>query len=265
MKLRDYSHILNSTPVIKNVRTSSNDLVKRVLAEETTYENESKKLMTYSEEEFYSQRDKLIDALNLYNNAWIGPPTEEIDKETLNYELLHSELKELKKKKLMLNIVVPGLIIGGVGFFSLFLAGLVVESVILTLSAYTGTLGSSIRATTTVIDRSTLRSKKFLPHHSALRSYACILKKSKRADDFTHDMPFLEEEYPVKYESSEIKKLYENDTEGFINLFSSLKKAEEQEWILRLLYYNSEYENEDVISWLDKNEPELVKKVGLDL
>ena len=264
MKLKDNLYSAVTVQIIKNVRTSSNDLVKRVLAEETTYRKESKKLMTCGEKEFYLQRDKLVDALNLYEHWEIGPPITETDKENLDYKLLHSELKEFKKKKLRLNLTSTGLSLGTVGLVALYGIGMAAGSVIVALPAFLGWVGGLSGSLIAFMERGCL-SETFLSSHLALRSYIDILKKSKKADEFTHDIPSLEEMYPVEYYAdSEMNKLYENNTKGFIDYFSSLKETEEKEEILRLLY-NSEYKNEEIISWLDKNEPELVKKVGLNL
>ncbi|MBL7100380.1 MAG: hypothetical protein ISS23_00325 [Nanoarchaeota archaeon] len=249
--------------IIKNVKTSSNDLVKRVLAEETTYVKESKKLMSYNEEEFYSQRDKLVEALNLYDAWGIGPQIDEEVRKSLNYKLFKSELKELKNKRLIFDLGVGGFILGAAGLFTLTGIGIVIDSILLVYFSCCGGIGSLAGAGVLSGKRIDSSSKKFLPNHLALKNYASILEKSKKADDFTHDIPFLEEIYPVKYEDSEISKLYENNAEEFMDYFSILE-AEEKEGVLRLVY-NSECKNEEIISWLDKNEPELVKKVGLDL
>ena len=253
----------DSIQVIKNVRTSSSDLVERVLAEETTYENEAKKLISYNEEEFYSRRDKLIDALNLYEHWDIGPQIGEMDKDNLDYTQFHSELKELKKKKLNLTLKATGIVLGTAGLLTFAFAGMVTGLAITGLFGYLGGMGISGGATL-IGNRISLNSKNFLPDHSALRSYASILRKSQSADGFTRDIPFLEGIYPIKYEDSEISKLYENNAKRFIDYFSSLEEDGKKEGILRLLY-DSEHRNEEVISWLDENEPELIKKVGLNL
>lgn len=52
---------------IKNIKSSPNELVKKVLAEETTFEEECRRLETCTKEEFYHRRDELIEALNHYD------------------------------------------------------------------------------------------------------------------------------------------------------------------------------------------------------
>ncbi|MBM3200523.1 hypothetical protein FJZ53_06295 [Candidatus Woesearchaeota archaeon] len=55
--------------------------------------------------------------------------------------------------------------------------------------------------------------------------------------------------------------LYKEDAEGFITYFSTRSLEEKKELIKNMM--GSVFINEKVIAWLDKNEPELVREVGL--
>ena len=257
MEFRYILHPIEIIQVIKNVRTSSNDLVGKVLAEETTFEKECKKLESYDKEEFYQKRDELVDALAHYK---FGEIIEE--KTTLDYKLFRTELKALKKGKKQINRLVRGGLGSGTGGASIAIFGAVTGMLPITLGGLTIELiglGMALR-----IAGKRIKLNNYQKEFTTINEYRTLEQKSKQADEFTYDISFLEWRYPIEYEDSEISKLYENNAKGFINYFSSLKKDEEKENVLTLLYA-SEHRNEEVISWLDENEPELVKKVGLSL
>lgn len=174
---------------IKNIENSSNELVKKVLAEETTYEKECKKLETYAEEEFYQRRDELVDALNRYEFKGL---VHEEQKRLLEYKLLHKELKILEKKKIKKKAatfsLVPGT--GGLTFLAYMFDPILAVGVGLA-SIYIGCIlgyivGDGI---------SKINKREPLNESIALRTYHKLLNKSKDADSFMKDLPFLKENY----------------------------------------------------------------------
>jgi len=57
--------------------------------------------------------------------------------------------------------------------------------------------------------------------------------------------------------------LYKGSAEIFIDYFSNLICVEEKKNILRSIF-NCDYNNQEIIDWLDKHEIELVREVGLE-
>jgi len=57
--------------------------------------------------------------------------------------------------------------------------------------------------------------------------------------------------------------LYKGHAKSFIDYFSNLIGVEEKKNILRAIF-NCDYENQEIIDWLDKHETALVKEVGLE-
>ncbi len=60
-------------------------------------------------------------------------------------------------------------------------------------------------------------------------------------------------------------KLYKNDALSFIEYFSDLRTEEKERIIKKMLKEENLEENKEVSAWLDKNESELVRHVGLSL
>ena len=56
--------------------------------------------------------------------------------------------------------------------------------------------------------------------------------------------------------------LYKKDAEAFIEYFTG--KSPEEKKILLEDVFDSDTVNEEVIAWLDENEPELIREVGLN-
>ncbi len=59
----------------------------------------------------------------------------------------------------------------------------------------------------------------------------------------------------------ENKCLYKENTQGFIELFSSLKETEQKTVIKSIL--SCDHYNKEIADWLDKNYPNLIREVGL--
>lgn len=254
------SNYLNPEDVnetVKNIRTTSNGLVKRVLAEETTYTEECKKLMKYDKKEFYQKRTELIDALNLYK---FNPYIDGEEKTNLNYELIHSELKELRNKKRKWNFGTAGLFLGTAGFFTLMSISIITVSPLLAILGYFGGWGGLLTGVGSIAKRPDIGS--FLVHHVALVTYSNILGRSQNADNFMNSVSFLKDIHP-DYKDSDIDNLYRNNTEEFIDHFSNLKDVKEKKKIITLIY-DSKYKNDEVISWLDANELKLVRDAALE-
>jgi uncharacterized protein YecA (UPF0149 family) len=60
----------------------------------------------------------------------------------------------------------------------------------------------------------------------------------------------------------EHKCLYKEDAEAFIKLFKNLKNVNDKKKIIKSLL-NCPHENKEAIKWLDENEPELIREVGV--
>ncbi|MBL7100512.1 MAG: hypothetical protein ISS23_00995 [Nanoarchaeota archaeon] len=259
MIIKDLSiFVRRDKTIIKDINISSNNLVKKVLAEETTYVKECKNLTRVkNEEDFYKKRDELVEALNLY-----GPDLnfKEEEKNKLEYKAFNKEIKELKIKK---KLGYVGHYYTSLGFFALgqtfaalsicpplgmiFLAGQLGTCVLSLYNFKGGKFGS----------------KGYLEHHTALKTYVDVVEKSKKADDFMCDLSKLEKSLQIPYNDSDIDNLYKNNTKGLIDYFSGLKDIKEKKRVLNLLY-DSEHENEDFILWLGNNEPELIRDAVLE-
>lgn len=170
---------------ILNIKSSSNDLVKKVLAEETTFREECQKLETYAKEEFYQRRDELIEVLNQYDFEEI---ISEDKKNKLDYEILHKEFKKSKRKNTLTGLSGAPSGAAIAYLISLFDGGLSLIGLTIVMSIYSG-LGL---ATSNLIAR-TLRGS--LPKKSvAMKVYYDLMGKSIKADRFMNDFRKLEDD-----------------------------------------------------------------------
>lgn len=168
---------------IDNIRNSSNNLVKKILAEETTYKEECENLKTYDKEEFYQKRDKLVDALNHYT---FNDNISEDEKNKLNYELFHKELKKLKQKIKKRERIRVGGVLGGLPGLGAYITGFALGEPItvfiglafMVLSPIA--LGLSGRADK--LEKNP--PKKFL----AMKTYYKLINKSRASDTFMEDL-----------------------------------------------------------------------------
>lgn len=183
---------------ISNIENSSNELVKKVLAEETTYKREHEKLKTYGEKEFYQRRNELIDALNHYT---FNETISEKKKNILNYKLFHRELEDLKKEKRGLKAMAWGGVPSATGLtYLLFTIDPILAGVLGVFIGIAG-IGASIAG---AVDTNDL-NKKAPEGFVVLRMYYDLRSKSKNADKFMKDFEILKD-YPGLYED-----LNEND------------------------------------------------------
>ena len=65
----------------------------------------------------------------------------------------------------------------------------------------------------------------------------------------------------ISYEDLEIEEMYKKKPKKLMNHMKKLKD-DDKERIIGILY-DSEHENPEVISWIDKNEPKLIRDIGL--
>jgi len=182
---------------VKNIENSLSDLIKKVMAEETTFQKECKKLETCSQEGFPQKRDEIINALNQYE---FYENISEDSRKLLDYDLFHTELKELKGKKFKYDTGTVGGLAGLLGF------GTVAAFTILTfpefyfLSAMASGL-SGMASLFLTLEKPDLKNRAPLKHHVSMRTYHKIIQKSKDADDFMVDMPLLKKTYLPLYET----------------------------------------------------------------
>ncbi|MBL7100810.1 MAG: hypothetical protein ISS23_02535 [Nanoarchaeota archaeon] len=59
------------------------------------------------------------------------------------------------------------------------------------------------------------------------------------------------------------KCFYKENVQEFVKYFSNIKDTEEKEAVVRSIL-NCSYENKDAIQWLNNNESELIRKIGLE-
>ncbi|MBL7100586.1 MAG: hypothetical protein ISS23_01385 [Nanoarchaeota archaeon] len=183
------------TDTIKNIKTSSNNLVKKVLAEETTFQKECKKLESYDKEEFYQKRDELADALNHYK---FGEIIEEKEKTAFDYESLHEELKVLRKKKNIIKGITWSSWSSGAGGAGLGLfgaaTGLIPVALIGIMAMLVGA-GVGIGADNK-LEKLRDNPKGFI----TIREYLVLEEKSVEADEFMQDFRFLKDNILPFYE-----------------------------------------------------------------
>lgn len=179
---------------INNIENSSNELVKKILAEETKYKTECKKLENYAKEEFYQKRDELVDALNQYN---FGKIVSKEQKMMLDYKLFHKELNALKKKKMKWRTLwgtLPGA--GGLTYlvstFDPLLA--VFTATFIGISCLVASIGAEIE----ISELNEQPPKEYI----TMEPYYALRKKSEDADKFMHDFQFLKE-IPLYKDSNE--------------------------------------------------------------
>lgn len=197
---------------IANIEHSSNDLVKKVLAEETTFRKECKKLEDYAKKEFYQKRDELVEALNHYNFFGIIGGDK---KKMLDYEVFHLELKKLKKKKTKLKITAWSGLPGATGLT--YLAFIVDPFLLGPMTAILGCMGGVIASTVGAAKTYDLNS--ILPSgFIVLKTYYDLKAKSKDADKFMQDYQILKEKYLPLYkvsnkDSDSTPKILSNDSD----------------------------------------------------
>lgn len=173
---------------ITNIRNSPNELVKKVLAEETTYKRECENLKNYNEEEFYQRRDELVDALNHYTFNDINE-----DEKKLDYELFHKERKKLKQKiKKWKRIGIGGLLGGLPGGVGAFITGcalcepitLLIGCIAMILSPIALKPLDKAEELEKIARLEKIPPKKFL----AMKTYYILKDKSAEADRFMEDI-----------------------------------------------------------------------------
>lgn len=87
-----------------------------------------------------------------------------------------------------------------------------------------------------------------------------------REEDIRKIKTLTEELFDKKLEKINVKIehkcLYKEDAKEFIKTFSNLKKVNDKKKIIKALL-NCIHENKEAIKWLDENEPELIREVGV--
>ncbi|MBL7100585.1 MAG: hypothetical protein ISS23_01380 [Nanoarchaeota archaeon] len=186
---------------MRNIESSSNNLVQKVLAEETTFVGECRKLGSYDKEEFYQKRDELADALNHYR---FGEIIEEKEKMVLDYKLFCTELNALKKRRNKIKGANYGGWGSGAGGVSLTVLGLISGMLPVSLiGLITICVGGGVGLC--AVDRLEKLDDDPGKGFMTINKYLVLEKKSEEADEFMYDFKCLKEN------TDDILSLYRED------------------------------------------------------
>lgn len=179
----------NMKTIIKN---SSDTLIKKVLAEKTTFQKEHKKLRADSELKFYNRRDELINTLNKYG---FGEVISNEEKKLLNYDQIKLTKSKNKKERISLLAVFGGLSLIGIGIlYPPFLP----QIALLKGSSVLSGMGLLFYGKMKVMDL-----KNMSENYAAMREFDILKGKSKQLDDFVHDIKLMEKK---GYSYTDLKK-----------------------------------------------------------